>query len=444
MSDPLEVLRRHSSRAAREFGVLETPPLWARGEGATLWDERGVDYIDFTSGSAVSNAGHGNQAIRQAIEAQLATGVFHTGTLVPSPQKARVIERIVSLAPPGLTRVHLASTGGEAVEVALKAVRYATGRQNVIAFWGGYHGRPMGALALTGFRSYRDPFYPVNIGAHHFAYPYPYRNPFGLPKEREEDILRLTLAYLEQALDNPASGLAPVAAIFVEPVQGVGGMVVPPAGFLRGLRALCDRFGLLLVSDEIFCGFGRTGAWFGCQREGVTPDVMIVSKGLSGTLPVAGIVGTEAVMTAWPGGTQSSTFEGNPIACAAAVASVDFLVQQDILGNVRRTEDQIRAWSQQIAGLPFVGEVRGVGAMWGIEIVEPGTTRPAPELAKTLQSRCFEGGALVYRAGHYGNVLGLLPPLVATEQELATGLARATVVLADAAAGARHPLSAGG
>lgn len=444
MSDVFDILRRHSSRSSREFSVLSEPPMWARGDGATLWDENGADYIDFFSGSSVSNSGHGNGAIRAAIEAQLATGIYHVGTLVPARVRAQAIERIIGLAPAGLTRVHFTCTGGEAVEAALKAVRYATGRQNIIAFWGAYHGRTMGALALTGYRSYRDPFYPLNIGVHHFAYPYPYRNPFGLPKERTEEILRLTLAYLEHALDNPGSGLGPVGAICVEAVQQVGGVVVPPPGFLRGLRELCDRYDLLLVVDEVACGFGRTGKWFGCQHDGVTPDVIAIGKGLSSTLPIAAIVGTDAVMTRWPVGTQSSTFEGNPIACAAAVANMDFLVKQDILANVARIEAQFRAWGQEMERLPIVGEVRGIGAMWGIEIVEPGTTRPAPALAQEVRRRALEKGVVAHLNGHYANVPSLYPPLVATEKEVSAGLARLSEVLEEVAARARKPLPAGG
>ncbi|MBI3964464.1 MAG: aspartate aminotransferase family protein [Chloroflexi bacterium] len=443
MSDVLDILRRHGSGSAREFSVLSEPPVWVQGEGATLWDESGADYIDFFSGSSVSNSGHGNKAIRSAIEAQLATGISHIGTLVPSHVKAHAVERIVALAPRGLTHVHFTCTGGEAIEAALKAARYATGRQNMIAFWGAYHGRTMGALALTAFRSYRDPFYPVNIGVHHFAYPYPYRNPFGLPKDRTDEILRLSLAYLEHALDSPASGLGPVSAICVEAIQQVGGVVVPPAGFLRGLRELCDHYGLLLIVDEVACGFGRTGTWFGCQRDGVTPDVIAIGKGLSSTLPIAAIVGTEAVMTKWPIGTQSSTFEGNPLACAAAVANVDFLVEQDVLANVARIEAQCRAWGDEMERLPIVGEVRGIGAMWGIEIVAPGTTHPAPALAQQIRRRALEKGVVAHLNGYYGNVPSLYPPLVATEQEVSTGLGRLSEVLEEVAAGAREPLPAG-
>ncbi len=432
--NPIDVLRKHGSAAARELELADEPPYWVRGKGATLWAADGRDFIDFASGSAVSNTGHGNEEVAEAIRAQVATGILHTGTFIPSEAKARLIDRIVRLTPPSLTRAHLTVTGGEAVEAALKAAKYATGRHNFIAFWGAYHGRPTGALGLTGYRSYRDPFFPMNPGVHHFPYPYPYRNPFGVPADDEAGLLALTLGYLEAALAEGASGLAPIAAIIVEPIQGVGGVVIPPKGFLQGLRRVCDQYGLLLILDEIFCGFGRTGTWFGCNAEDVVPDIMVLSKGVGGGLPVAGIVGTEAVMTAWTGGMQSSTYEGNPVACAAGAASIDFSVSHRLLENVARIERAISAWAPSIREVPSVGEVRGRGAMWGIEIVEPGTSRPDQGEAKRLQRTALAEGVLVYRGGHFGNVLSVLPPLVATADEVESGLHRLGRVVAAATA----------
>lgn len=429
--DPVEVLRQHGSAAARELELADNPPLWVRGLGATFWDAAGRDYIDFASGSAVSNTGHGNEEVAEAIRAQVATGVLHTGTFVPNEAKARLIDRIVGLTPESLTRVHLTVTGGEAVEAALKAAKYATGRHNFISFWGGYHGRPTGALALTGFRSYRDPFFPVNPGVHHFAYPYPFRNPFGIPVDREEEVLEATLGYLEAALEESASGIAPLAGVVVEPIQGVGGVVVPPMGFLSRLRALCDRQGLLLIADEIFCGFGRTGTWFGCDAEDVQPDIMVLSKGIGGGLPVAGIIGTEAVMTAWAGGMQSSTYEGNPVACAAGAASIDYSVEHRLLENVAAIASTVAAWAMGVVDHPLVGEVRGRGAMWGVEIVQPGSTLPDQDAAKSLQRAALAEGVVVYRGGHFGNVLCLLPPLVASRGEMDAGLVRIQSVLAE-------------
>jgi 4-aminobutyrate aminotransferase len=416
-----DVLRDHESSAAANRGIADDPPLFSRGQGARLWDTDGREYIDFCSGSAVTNAGYGNPAILEAVIGQMQSGAYHVGALLATPAKAQVIERILELSPKGLNRVHLTATGGEGTEAALKIARFHTKRQSVIAFWGGFHGRTMGALALTAHRASRDPFFPLTIGTAHFPYPYGYRNPFGLAPADEAKLVERSLGLLDAALGDPASGLSPTAAVFVEPIQGVGGIVVPPEGFLRGLRDICDRHGVLLVVDECFCGFGRTGTWFGCDREGVVPDLMIISKGLSGSFPIAGVVGREELMSAMPQGLQSTSFEGNPVACAAAVASMDFLKAIDAPRRARAIGDRFAAWA---ASHPHevIGESRGMGALWGLELVHPGTTEPWQELARGIQRDALARGLVLYRSGHHGNVIGLVPPLVADEQELDSGL----------------------
>jgi 4-aminobutyrate aminotransferase-like enzyme len=325
------------------------------------------------------------------------SGAYHVGALLATPAKAQVIERILELSPKGLNRVHLTATGGEGTEAALKIARFHTKRQSVIAFWGGFHGRTMGALALTAHRASRDPFFPLTIGTAHFPYPYGYRNPFGLARADEAKLVERSLGLLDAALGDPASGLSPTAAVFVEPIQGVGGIVVPPEGFLRGLRDICDRNGVLLVVDECFCGFGRTGTWFGCDREGVVPDLMIISKGLSGSFPIAGVVGREELMSAMPQGLQSTSFEGNPVACAAAVASMDFLKAIDAPRRARAIGDRFAAWA---ASHPHevIGESRGMGALWGLELVHPGTTEPWQELARGIQRDALARGLVLYRS----------------------------------------------
>jgi 4-aminobutyrate aminotransferase-like enzyme len=416
-----DVLKAHESSGAANRGLAQDLPLFVRAKGARLWDSDGREYVDFGSGSGVANAGYGNGAITEAVIEQVQEGLYHVGPLLATPAKAHVIERLLELSPRGLNRVHLTATGGEGTEAALKIVRHHTKRQSMIAFWGAFHGRTMGALALTAHRSSRDPFFPLTLGTAHFPYPYSYRNPFGLSSGEEGAVLERCLGLLDAALGSPASGLSPIGAIFVEPIQGVGGIVVPPKGFLNGLRAICDRHEVLLVVDECFCGFGRTGAWFGCDHEDVLPDLMIVSKGLSGAFPIAGVVGREELMGTLPGGLQSTSFEGNPVACAAAVASMDFLKSIDAPQRARAISEQIATWT---AHHPFevVGEARGKGALWGLELVHPGTRDPWPEAAQQVHRNALAGGLVLYRGGHHGNVIGLIPPLVATPEELDTGL----------------------
>jgi 4-aminobutyrate aminotransferase len=414
-------LQAHESSAAVDRTFGDYPALIARAAGARLWDTEGKEYIDFCSGSAVTNAGHGNSEITQAVARQMGTGAYHVGALLASTSRAEVVARLMDVVPNGLSRVHLTATGGEAVEAALKIARFHTKRQNVIAFWGAFHGRTMGALALTAHRGIRDPFFPMSIGAAHFPYPGPYRNAFGLPASDEAQVLSLSLQLLESALSDPASGLSPVAAIIVEPIQGVGGIVLPPAGFLRSLRELCDRHSIILIVDECFTGFGRSGAWFACQHDGITPDMMVVSKGFSGSFPIAGVVGNDALMGSLPIGLLSTSFEGNPVACAAAVASIDYLQSIDAPARARSIGDRLGAWLS-VHRTACVGDVRGIAAMWGLEIVEPGTGAVDPGGALAIQREALHQGLVLYRAGHNGNVLGLLPPLNATDADLEEGL----------------------
>jgi len=415
-------LYAHESSAAVDRTFGDHPALIARAAGARLWDTEGKEYIDFCSGSAVTNAGHGNSEITQAVNRQMATGAYHVGALLASTSRAEVIARLMDLVPNGLSRVHLTATGGEAVEAALKIARFHTKRQSVIAFWGAFHGRTMGALALTAHRGIRDPFFPMSIGAAHFPYPGPYRNAFGLPASEESQVLSLSLRLLESALSDPASGLSPVAAIIVEPVQGVGGIVVPPAGFLRSLRELCDRYSIILIIDECFTGFGRSGAWFACQHDGTTPDLMVVSKGLSGSFPIAGVVGNEELMGSLPIGLLSTSFEGNPVACAAAVASIDYLQSIDGPARARSIGERLGEWLR-VNRNERVGDVRGIAAMWGLEIIEPSTGAADPGRALAMQREGLHQGLVLYRAGHNANVLGLVPPLNATEADINDGLA---------------------
>ncbi|MEX0629700.1 MAG: aspartate aminotransferase family protein [Chloroflexota bacterium] len=423
-----EILNRHESSAAKDRAILPNPPFFVGGEGARIWDTAGREYIDLCSGAGVNSSGYGNKAVREAAVAQLSAGLNHVGAMFVSPPKATLIEAITSVMPSALTRVHLTVTGGEAIEAALKIARIRTGRHNMIAFWGAYHGRPQGALGLTAHRASRDPILPLSIGSAHFPYPYPYRNPWGFDPTDADRICEMTLNYLDAALESPASGLSPTAAVVVEPIQGVGGVVIPPAGFLSGLREICSRHDLLLIIDEIFCGFGKTGAWFGFERDGVVPDLVVISKGFTGGFPVSAVVGTEEIMTSIPQGVQSTTFEGNPVISAAAAANIEYLASIDAPARARELHGYIeRALSEITAGC--VGEVRGMGAMWGLEIVHPGSTAPDSHRAKQVQADSLRNGVLTYLGGYYGNVVGLIPPLVASRDDIDEGVSRVSAAI---------------
>jgi len=286
----------------------------------------------------------------------------------------------------------------------------------------------MGAMAASASRSQRDPFFPIALGVTHFPYPYPYRNPFGVDPRDTEQVLDVSVNYLEAALDSPASGLAPVAALVVEPIQGVGGIVVPPSGFLARLRQVCDRHSILLIVDEIFCGFGRTGRWFGCQHDEALPDLMVISKGLSSALPISAVVGREEVMAQLPVGFQSTTYEGNPIACSAAIANLDYLKSIRAPEKATAIGQRIAKWTQSTPA-SVVGEARGKGAFWGLEIVEPGSNRPAPDVAAKIVREGMVDGLLLFRGGHYKNVVGIMPPIPSTDTDLDEGLTKLGSIL---------------
>lgn len=416
--DPLKIFRDHESTGLRTFGMSETPPLLVSGEGARLYDAAGRDYLDFACGSGVTTLGHGHPAIRKAIQAQLDTGIWHIGAHLPHGRRAELYQELLAVLPAELTRINPANTGAEAVEVAVKAARFATGRTEIIAFQGGYQGRTAGALSVTSYARIKRPFLPLMPGVIHVPYPYPRRSPFGRYGRTAEECAALCLEFLDQALSNPAGGVTDPAAILVEPIQAVGGVIIPPPGFLRELRLLCDRYGLLLVVDEVFTGFARTGRWFAFQYDGVVPDLVILAKGLSGSLPLAAVVGREEILGRWDPGLHSSTFHGNPVACAAAVASIRAIREEGLVERANEVGRWITEAYPQLRDIPIVGDCRGIGALHGIEIVEPEDGRPAPARIKRIRSEGVHRGLLLWECGWYGNVIGLVPPVVITRTEV--------------------------
>ena len=325
---------------------------------------------------------------------------------------------LVGVAPEGLDQVFLNNSGAEAVESAIKLARRATGRTEVIAFTGGFHGRTYGALTLTASKAkYRQGVGPFLPGVHHVRYPHCFRYcdhgaDAPCPIARGDEIEHLFKTTV------PADT---VAAIVVEPLQGEGGFVVPPADFLPRLREICDENGILLVCDEVQSGFGRTGRFFCVEHTGVRPDIMCVAKAFGNGLPIAGIVATHSVMSAWHPGEHGTTYGGNAVACAAAVAVIETMRAERIPERAaalgRRVMQRIDGWAQRF---PAVGDVRGLGLMIGIEFMREGL--PAAEVAAAVQRRCVEDDLLVLTCGIDDNVVRLLPPLTIGEDELDRGV----------------------
>jgi 4-aminobutyrate aminotransferase len=406
-----------------------SPLIVERAEGSYLYARDGRRYLDLGSGIGTINVGHSHPRVVTAAQAQLQQ-VTHLSITAYHDAPLALAEQLVTVTPPGLEMVFFGNSGTEAVEGALKLARRVTGRSAVVSFLGGFHGRTYGALSATASKSAQRAGYAPLVPGHYLA-PYP---PTGGTAEA-------CLAFLD-ALFVHAVPTAEVAAILVEPVQGEGGVIVPPAAFLRGLRDRCDRFGIPLIFDEVQTGFGRTGAMFAAQRLGVTPDVMAVAKAMASGFPLGAVIGRRDLMEAWPEASHGTTFGGNLVACAAARATLEVLQEERLPERARTLGDwlleQLRAMAVRH---PSIAEVRGLGLMVGIACRAPaggdGSAESAGVVAAQVERLCLSAGVLVLHSGPSGEVVRLLPPLTVEQADLA----RAVDILDQAfAAAERNPM----
>lgn len=344
---------------------------------------------------------------------------------IPTPQRIELIEKLTQIAPAGLkgnSKVLFGGpTGSDAIEGALKVAKFNTKHHTFLAFHGAYHGMTGGALSVTSKRAFRTGYLPLFPDIHFAPYAYCYRCAFG--KEYPECEMQC-VRYVEYLFRDPESGLADPAAIVVEPIQGEAGFIVPPDGYLKELRRICDENSILLIVDEIQTGFGRTGRMFACEHDHVTPDVMTMAKALGGIgLPLSGCLLRKELDTWEPGG-HLGTFRGNVLACVAGLAAINFTEQK---GLVERSEKEGARMLKRLKDLQqetkTIGHVRGKGMMVAAEFVEDKKTKkPAIELVKKVQAKCLERGVLVWKAGHWPNVIRFLPPLVITREHIEKGL----------------------
>ncbi len=404
--------------AGPRTGGTDEPLVVAEAHGATLVDPDGNEFVDLAASFAAANVGHSHPDVVEAIRDQ-AGRMSHVSSAFASEPRVAFEEALLEIAPAGLDRVLLGMSGADANDTALRLARSLTGRREVIAFSGGYFGRSSGVIGLNG-KSAQRVRVARDADAHFLPYPYPYRWPLGRAEETSEQ----ALALVRHALEDPASGIGPVAAVVVEPVQGNGGIVIPPDGFLQGLRVLCDTHGIVLVFDEIQAGFGRTGRLWAAEHWGVVPDLMTVGKGIGGGMALSAVVGRNEYMGHWPPGTHTSTFMGNAVNLAAGRAAID-VMRRDLLWE--RSERLGAALSHSLladlADSPQVGEVRGLGLFIGIEIVVDRTSRtPDPVRAGAIRRAAFERGVLVGIAGHADSVLKICPPLTIDERMLETAI----------------------
>ncbi|HEU5476741.1 MAG TPA: aspartate aminotransferase family protein [Gaiellaceae bacterium] len=410
--------------AARERYVargVATPALVvARAEGARVWDVDGREFLDFAGGIACQNLGHGPSAVVAAIHQQVDRYLhqcFMVGTYEPYIEVCRRLDELW----PGEaeTKSILVNSGAEAVENAVKIARAATGRPGVVVFDRAFHGRTSLTMAMTAKLVYKQGFGPLATDVHRAAAPYPFR---GISTENALDSLELLFT---QDVD-PKS----VACIVLEPVQGEGGFIPTPPEFLRALRRICDAHGILYVDDEVQSGCGRTGTMWAIEQLGIEPDLLVSGKTLGGGLPLAAVTGRAELMDAVHVGGLGGTFGGNPVACAAALAVLDELTAPGFAERAKELGSFLHRRLEEIAARqPVVGEVRGLGPMLALELREP-----TPDAAKATTAAAFEKGLLLLACGLYGNVIRLLPPLTASDEELERGLVLLEEALGDAGA----------
>jgi len=397
-------------------GITSAHPITAdHARGSELWDVSGKRYIDFAGGIGVMNVGHSHPRVMKAVHEQLDKATHTSFQVVHYESYLKLAQRLCEVTPiSGAKKAIFFSTGAEAIENAVKIARAATGRQAVISFRGAFHGRTLLALSLTGsVHPYKQNFGPYAAEVYQTPFPYSYR---GWTTEA-------ALADLDNLLDSEVSP-GRVAAIVIEPVLGEGGFVPAPLDFMRKLRELCDRHGMLLIADEIQTGFGRTGKFFAVEHSGVEPDLMTVAKSLAAGFPLSGVVGKADVMDAPDPGGLGGTYGGNPVACAAALAVMDVMKDEKLPERAARigsiVEERMRTWAQDHE---VIGEVRGLGAMVGMELVRDRRTKePADtETAKVLAG-ARERGLIILRCGVHHNVVRTLMPLNIPDDQLEEGL----------------------
>ncbi len=396
--------------AAVASGVGTGLPVYVTdGAGGIIRDVDGNQLIDLGSGIAVTTVGNGNQRVVDAVTEQIRRFTHTCFMVTPYEPYLEVCERLNALTPGDHEkRSALFNSGAEAVENAVKIARHATGRQAVVVFEHGYHGRTNLTMGMTAKNMpYKDGFGPFAPEIYRVPMAYPYRWPGG-PERCAEEALR-TVTDLVHTL----VGEQNTAAVVIEPIQGEGGFIVPPEGFLPGLADWCREHGILLVADEVQSGFCRTGDWFACDHEGVVPDLVTTAKGIAGGMPLAAVTGRAELMDSVHGGGLGGTYGGNPVACAAALASITSMEQDDLAGRARGIGkilgDRLGSLAERH---PEIGDVRGRGAMMAMELVtDPATKEPAAALAAAVNAGCHDRGVVTLTCGTYGNVFRFLPPL---------------------------------
>ena len=390
------------------------PLVARRGRGVMIEDVDGNEFLDFSSGIAVVSTGHCHPEVVAAIQKQAGELIHMSGTDFYYENLVTLAERLAKIAPmSGPVRVYYGNSGTEAVEAAMKLARYHARRQGIIAFYGAFHGRTMGALSLTASKlQQRRRFFPLVPGVEHVPFPYLYRRPEGTS---EAHYIKECVSFIEDRVFKTVMPPEECAAIFIEPIQGEGGYVPAPKEFMQELRRICDQHGILLVADEVQCGAGRTGKWWAIEHTGVEPDMVTIAKGIASGMPL-GITMTRAEIMDWAPGSHASTFGGNPVCIEAALATMNVLEREGIRNAEVMGHYIMRRLKRWVESHPMVGDVRGQGLMIGVEIVKDKKTRAKAAAERDrIVELAFERGILFLGAGE--NSIRIAPPLIVTEEQ---------------------------
>ncbi|MBO9368026.1 MAG: aminotransferase class III-fold pyridoxal phosphate-dependent enzyme [Chloroflexi bacterium] len=401
-------------------------PVWTRifnfvaerAEGSYIYTTDRRRLLDFTCGIGVTNTGHCHPKVVAAIREQAGLFLHAQANIVIHKPMLRLIQELRQIVPSPIDGFFFSNSGAEAVEGAVKLARAATGKQNIIVFSGSFHGRTAGTMALTTSKTiYRAGFGPLPSGV--FVAPFPYAFRLGMSEEQASQYALEQLEYLLASQTAPKE----TAAILIESVLGEGGYVVPPASFMRGLREIANRHGILLIFDEIQSGFGRTGRWFAFEHYGVLPDIMTVAKGIASGLPLSGVFAPLDLMRKWEVGSHGGTYGGNAVACAAAVATIQAMREEKMLENAQaRGQELMNGLRRLQEEYPQIADVRGLGLMIGTEFVVEGRPEKAKPLTKAILHAAEERGLLLLTCGTYDNTIRWIPPLNVTREQIQEGL----------------------
>lgn len=397
-------LREYEQRNVT-FLADDFPIFWDSAEGSIVTDVDGNRYIDCTAAFGVANAGHSNARIMQTVADQTQRLVHGMGDVHPTEIRVRLFEKLKEILPRGLSKTFLATTGSEAVEAALKSALLATGKSRFAAYRGAYHGLSFGALAVSGIPRFRKPFagaLPVDPLLLEY------------PRQGATTAVAAASQAREALLAEPQ-----IAALIIEPIQGRAGCIVPPEGYLAAIRDLCDEIGIVMIVDEIFTGYGRTGRWFCIEHAAIVPDVLCIGKAMGSGIPISAAIGRPAVMDAWPESTgealHTSTYLGNPLACAAALATIGEMQRLNLPARAEALGETFGSRIRALRSLPRVAEVRGTALCWGVEL-------QGESAAGEVVRDALRGGAIFLQSGVRGDTIAISPPLVIEESQLAQAL----------------------